>query len=173
MGAFYFRLNNCSITAINLIIVSFCLIIFFLDIDQLITITGMVTRTSSLIPEMRQGYFECTVCKNAVSFSAIFNYAFFKHPHLLRSKMRWIADVLKSRLCARIAILLTASSLFTTAPFSWINKSSNCKNRLVCNIFRWALWTFIVEIYHNLIIIIDLQLYAYNDMLYHLILYLT
>uniref|UniRef100_A0A914W1S5 DNA replication licensing factor MCM4 n=1 Tax=Plectus sambesii TaxID=2011161 RepID=A0A914W1S5_9BILA len=36
------------------------------DIDQLITITGMITRTSPLVPEMRQGYFECTICKNAV-----------------------------------------------------------------------------------------------------------
>ncbi|VDM77622.1 unnamed protein product [Strongylus vulgaris] len=32
------------------------------DIDQLITITGMVTRTSSLIPEMRMGFFQCSVC---------------------------------------------------------------------------------------------------------------
>uniref|UniRef100_A0A0R3RRE8 DNA replication licensing factor MCM4 n=1 Tax=Elaeophora elaphi TaxID=1147741 RepID=A0A0R3RRE8_9BILA len=32
------------------------------DIDQLITISGMVIRTSSLIPEMRQAYFQCTVC---------------------------------------------------------------------------------------------------------------
>ncbi|KAM3720360.1 DNA replication licensing factor [Dirofilaria immitis] len=32
------------------------------DIDQLITISGMIIRTSPLIPEMRQGYFQCTVC---------------------------------------------------------------------------------------------------------------
>ncbi|CAG9534502.1 unnamed protein product [Cercopithifilaria johnstoni] len=32
------------------------------DIDQLITISGMVIRTSPLIPEMRQAYFQCTVC---------------------------------------------------------------------------------------------------------------
>ncbi|PIO77305.1 MCM2/3/5 family protein [Teladorsagia circumcincta] len=36
------------------------------DIDQLITITGMVTRTSSLIPEMRMGFFQCSVCKFSV-----------------------------------------------------------------------------------------------------------
>ncbi|KIH46872.1 hypothetical protein ANCDUO_23071 [Ancylostoma duodenale] len=36
------------------------------DIDQLITITGMVTRTSSLIPEMRMGFFQCSVCKFCV-----------------------------------------------------------------------------------------------------------
>ncbi|VDM56887.1 unnamed protein product [Angiostrongylus costaricensis] len=36
------------------------------DIDQLITITGMVTRTSSLIPEMRLGFFQCSVCKFSV-----------------------------------------------------------------------------------------------------------
>ncbi|VDN02161.1 unnamed protein product, partial [Thelazia callipaeda] len=32
------------------------------DIDQLITISGMVVRTSPLIPEMRQAYFVCSVC---------------------------------------------------------------------------------------------------------------
>ncbi|EFO18222.1 DNA replication licensing factor mcm4-B [Loa loa] len=32
------------------------------DIDQLITISGMVIRTSPLIPEMKQAYFQCTVC---------------------------------------------------------------------------------------------------------------
>uniref|UniRef100_A0A183V2D3 DNA replication licensing factor MCM4 n=1 Tax=Toxocara canis TaxID=6265 RepID=A0A183V2D3_TOXCA len=32
------------------------------DVDQLITITGMVTRTSTLIPEMRQGFFQCYIC---------------------------------------------------------------------------------------------------------------
>ncbi|PAV76550.1 hypothetical protein WR25_13670 [Diploscapter pachys] len=36
------------------------------DIDQLITITGMVTRTSTLIPEMRLGFFQCTVCNFSV-----------------------------------------------------------------------------------------------------------
>ncbi|KAJ1368110.1 DNA replication licensing factor, mcm4 component [Parelaphostrongylus tenuis] len=36
------------------------------DIDQLITITGMVIRTSSLIPEMRMGFFQCSVCKFSV-----------------------------------------------------------------------------------------------------------
>uniref|UniRef100_A0A915IQA1 DNA replication licensing factor MCM4 n=1 Tax=Romanomermis culicivorax TaxID=13658 RepID=A0A915IQA1_ROMCU len=36
------------------------------DIDQLITISGMVIRTSSLIPEMRQGLFECMLCKNTI-----------------------------------------------------------------------------------------------------------
>ncbi|XP_030831255.1 DNA replication licensing factor mcm4-A [Strongylocentrotus purpuratus] len=32
------------------------------DIDQLITITGMVIRTSQLIPEMREAFFRCHVC---------------------------------------------------------------------------------------------------------------
>ncbi|GMT00969.1 hypothetical protein PENTCL1PPCAC_23143, partial [Pristionchus entomophagus] len=36
------------------------------DIDQLITITGMVTRTSMLIPEMRQGFFRCTQCHHSI-----------------------------------------------------------------------------------------------------------
>lgn len=36
------------------------------DIDQLITISGMVIRTSQLIPEMQEAFFRCQVC----SFSA-------------------------------------------------------------------------------------------------------
>ncbi|XP_005096782.1 DNA replication licensing factor mcm4-A [Aplysia californica] len=37
------------------------------DIDQLITICGMVIRTSSLIPEMREAFFQCHVCQNTTS----------------------------------------------------------------------------------------------------------
>ncbi|XP_076806416.1 DNA replication licensing factor mcm4-A-like [Clavelina lepadiformis] len=37
------------------------------DIDQLITICGMAIRTSSLIPEMREGFFRCNVCHHEVS----------------------------------------------------------------------------------------------------------
>lgn len=37
------------------------------DIDQLITIGGMVIRTSSLIPEMREAFFKCYVCANTTS----------------------------------------------------------------------------------------------------------
>lgn len=32
------------------------------DIDQLITISGMVIRTSNLMPEMREAFFKCIVC---------------------------------------------------------------------------------------------------------------
>lgn len=32
------------------------------DIDQLITISGMVIRTSQLIPEMQEAFFQCQVC---------------------------------------------------------------------------------------------------------------
>ncbi|XP_026763074.2 DNA replication licensing factor MCM4 [Galleria mellonella] len=32
------------------------------DIDQLVTISGMVIRTSSIVPEMREAYFKCAVC---------------------------------------------------------------------------------------------------------------
>ncbi|XP_068196954.1 DNA replication licensing factor MCM4 [Antennarius striatus] len=32
------------------------------DIDQLITISGMVVRTSQLIPEMQEAFFQCQVC---------------------------------------------------------------------------------------------------------------
>ncbi|VDD92586.1 unnamed protein product [Enterobius vermicularis] len=32
------------------------------DVDQLVTIVGMITRTSALIPEMRQGFFQCLFC---------------------------------------------------------------------------------------------------------------
>lgn len=37
------------------------------DIDQLITIGGMVIRASSLIPEMREAFFKCYVCANTTS----------------------------------------------------------------------------------------------------------
>ena len=37
------------------------------DIDQLITICGMVIRSSSLIPEMREGFFRCNVCEHEVT----------------------------------------------------------------------------------------------------------
>jgi len=37
------------------------------DIDQLITISGMVIRTSSLIPEMREAFFQCNVCGNTTT----------------------------------------------------------------------------------------------------------
>ena len=37
------------------------------DIDQLVTINGMVIRTSNLIPEMREAHFRCSICKNTVN----------------------------------------------------------------------------------------------------------
>ncbi|KAL5467701.1 hypothetical protein EMCRGX_G031964 [Ephydatia muelleri] len=37
------------------------------DIDQLITISGMVVRMSSLIPEMREAFFRCSVCCNTAT----------------------------------------------------------------------------------------------------------
>lgn len=37
------------------------------DIDQLITISGMVIRLSPLIPEMREAFFSCYVCHNTAS----------------------------------------------------------------------------------------------------------
>ncbi|CAG0905337.1 unnamed protein product [Cyprideis torosa] len=33
------------------------------DIDQLVTITGMVIRSSNLIPEMREAFFKCSICR--------------------------------------------------------------------------------------------------------------
>ncbi|EDV29052.1 uncharacterized protein TRIADDRAFT_35366 [Trichoplax adhaerens] len=37
------------------------------DIDRLITIHGMVIRTSSLIPDMREAFFRCSVCQTSVA----------------------------------------------------------------------------------------------------------
>ncbi|KAI0985563.1 hypothetical protein GJ496_005734 [Pomphorhynchus laevis] len=37
------------------------------DIDQLVTVFGMVIRISSLIPEMRMAFFECAVCKSTMT----------------------------------------------------------------------------------------------------------
>jgi DNA replication licensing factor MCM4 len=39
----------------------------FADIDKLITIGGMVIRSSSIIPEMREAFFKCNACKNCVT----------------------------------------------------------------------------------------------------------
>lgn len=37
------------------------------DIDQLITICGMVIRTSNIMPEMREAFFRCMVCSFSTS----------------------------------------------------------------------------------------------------------
>eukprot|EP00040_Diaphanoeca_grandis_P003779 m.25877 g.25877 ORF g.25877 m.25877 type:complete len:850 (+) comp15196_c0_seq1:211-2760(+) len=37
------------------------------DIDQLISIKGMVIRTSGIIPDMKEGFFECMMCKYTTS----------------------------------------------------------------------------------------------------------
>ncbi|XP_073953946.1 disc proliferation abnormal [Choristoneura fumiferana] len=37
------------------------------DIDQLVTISGMVTRTSNIAPEMREAFFKCAVCGAAAA----------------------------------------------------------------------------------------------------------
>ncbi|XP_013187745.2 DNA replication licensing factor MCM4 [Amyelois transitella] len=37
------------------------------DIDQLVTITGMVIRTSAIVPEMREAFFKCAVCGAAAT----------------------------------------------------------------------------------------------------------
>ncbi len=37
------------------------------DIDQLITITGMVIRASNLVPEMSEAFFRCSVCHNTAT----------------------------------------------------------------------------------------------------------
>lgn len=38
-----------------------------IDIDQLITIAGMVIRTSNIMPEMREAFFKCIVCAYVTS----------------------------------------------------------------------------------------------------------
>uniref|UniRef100_A0A2A4K0L3 DNA replication licensing factor MCM4 n=1 Tax=Heliothis virescens TaxID=7102 RepID=A0A2A4K0L3_HELVI len=37
------------------------------DIDQLVTLSGMVIRTSSIVPEMREAFFRCAVCGAAAT----------------------------------------------------------------------------------------------------------
>ena len=39
------------------------------DINQLISIKGMVTRTSAIIPDLYMAYFECSVCQTAQEVS--------------------------------------------------------------------------------------------------------
>ena len=36
------------------------------DIDRLITIAGMVIRTSGIVPEMREAFFQCHICRSCV-----------------------------------------------------------------------------------------------------------
>lgn len=40
----------------------FFIIICTIDIDQLVTINGMVIRSSQLIPEMQEAFFKCQIC---------------------------------------------------------------------------------------------------------------
>ncbi|KAL7675062.1 hypothetical protein ACOME3_001330 [Neoechinorhynchus agilis] len=37
------------------------------DIDQLVTIAGMVTRLSPILPEMHRAFFECAICKSTTT----------------------------------------------------------------------------------------------------------
>ncbi|KAK9500642.1 hypothetical protein O3M35_001871 [Rhynocoris fuscipes] len=37
------------------------------DIDCLISVSGMVTRTSGIIPQLREGFFSCTVCAHTIT----------------------------------------------------------------------------------------------------------
>lgn len=56
-------LNHISISAVDGAASSFCVLcVSSTDIDQLITISGMVIRTSQLIPEMQEAFFQCQVC---------------------------------------------------------------------------------------------------------------
>lgn len=43
-------------------IVAISISFLFSDIDQLITISGMVIRSSNIIPDMREAFFKCIVC---------------------------------------------------------------------------------------------------------------
>lgn len=54
------------------------------DIDQLITIGGMVIRNSNLIPEMGVAFFRCYVCHNTAEVHVTFLFfecAFFSLKH--------------------------------------------------------------------------------------------
>jgi DNA replication licensing factor MCM4 len=36
------------------------------DIDQLVSLRGMITRCSSIIPDLKMGFFRCTMCHASV-----------------------------------------------------------------------------------------------------------
>ena len=36
------------------------------DIDQMVAVRGMITRTSGVIPDIKMGFFRCTACGNTV-----------------------------------------------------------------------------------------------------------
>ena len=47
----------------------FCFFLFFFDpqdIDQMVAVRGMITRTSGVIPDIKMGFFRCTACGNTV-----------------------------------------------------------------------------------------------------------
>ena len=111
------------------------------DVDQLISVVGMVTRTTALIPEMRQGFFQCFVCDYVVSHLWSVGLFFFKHEcnslkaltvlfnfSKFRWKMKLIEAALKSRWCAQIVSRSTASISSTIGLSSWTNKSLSSRN---------------------------------------------
>lgn len=55
----YTYFTNCAIQKTLMQIIT--------DIDQLITICGMVIRTSNIIPEMREAFFKCIVCSYTIT----------------------------------------------------------------------------------------------------------
>ena len=61
------RIAQTFVVVSNLDWLSYLCHTVILDIDQLITIGGMVIRTTSLIPEMREAFFKCYVCGNTAS----------------------------------------------------------------------------------------------------------
>jgi DNA replication licensing factor MCM4 len=46
------------------IVILFYILLLYVEIDQLVSISGMVIRTSNIMPEMREGYFKCSVCEH-------------------------------------------------------------------------------------------------------------
>ena len=39
------------------------------DLDKLVSVQGMIVRTSAVTPDLKQGFFECRVCQHGVSVS--------------------------------------------------------------------------------------------------------
>lgn len=68
------------------------------DIDRLIMITGIVIRTSEIIPQMKEGYFKCSIC-NKVEFSEIERNSLIEPPDCKNCKSKYSFELVHNR-CA-------------------------------------------------------------------------
>ena len=62
VGSCCFVVVICNYSQSNIVL----LVMYSQDIDQLLCVKGMVTRCSSVIPDLKQAYFRCFVCSHSL-----------------------------------------------------------------------------------------------------------